>query len=270
MSIRLRLAVVFAVASAMLITMGGWLFVEPAVGLAAGLDRLPARRPADPGRALRPDVGCPARNERPGSGDCIVQVVDGSGQLRGGSADAGSSSLLGAGDLQRARRGRLLVTVPAEGERERVLAAPLAGHPGWVAIAGVSLETMDATLRRVTGGAAGRRGGAGARGGVRCLRAGARALSPVERLRRDVADLSEREDAPGVRVPRTRDEIAALATTMNQLQDSSRRHWPTTRPRMADASRELRTPFAVLSGELSSPHGPPEPRGARPRRRASR
>ena len=114
------------------------------------------------------------------------------------------------------------MTVPAEGERERVLAAPLAGHPGWVAIAGVSLETMDATLRRVTaellvaGVVLVLVAGFGAYGLARA------ALSPVERLRREVADLSEREDAPGVRVPRTRDEIAALATTMNQLLDRLR------------------------------------------------
>src|SRR4029077_11557582 len=77
------------------------------------------------------------------------------------------------------------------------------------------------------------------------------ALSPVERLRREVGAPSERGKAPGVpaphvQVPRTRDEIAALAATMNQL--LARLHQALARQRalVADASHELPTPVAVL------------------------
>jgi signal transduction histidine kinase len=142
------------------------------------------------------------------------------------------------------------VTTSVEGEGERVLAAPLPGHPGWVAVAGVSLETRNATLRRVTqqllvaGVVLVLVAGFGAYGLARA------ALSPVERLRREVSELSEREDAPGVRVPRTRDEIAALAATMNVLLDRLRGALARQRALVADASHELRTPFAVLMGEL--------------------
>jgi signal transduction histidine kinase len=51
-------------------------------------------------------------------------------------------------------------------------------------------------------------------------------------------------------VPRTRDEIAALATTMNQLLGRLRLALARQRALVADASHELRTPFAVLRGEL--------------------
>jgi signal transduction histidine kinase len=250
MSIRLRLALVFAVASAVLTALGGLLFVNQlSASLQGSIDSQLAVQLTQAPRFL-PTSDAPPPTNGPAPGEYVVQVVDSSGQVRGGSADAGASSLLGASDLLQARRGRLLATVIAEGERERVLAAPLAGHPGWVAVAGVSLETMDATLRRVTaellvaGVLLVLVAGFGAYGLARA------ALSPVELLRREVADLSEREDAPGVRVPRTRDEIAALATTMNQLLDRLRGALARQRALVADASHELRTPFAVLSGEL--------------------
>jgi HAMP domain-containing protein len=107
-------------------------------------------------------------------------------------------------------------------ESARVAAAPLSGHPGWVAAAAGSLTAYEATQGQVArelavGGAVFTAvAGLGAYGLARA------ALSPVERLRRQVAAVSEHGRAPGaagaaVEVPSTRDEIAALAGTMNDL-----------------------------------------------------
>jgi signal transduction histidine kinase len=51
-------------------------------------------------------------------------------------------------------------------------------------------------------------------------------------------------------VPSTRDEIAALAGTMNELLGRLQRALARQRAFTADASHELRTPLAVLRGEL--------------------
>ena len=77
----------------------------------------------------------------------------------------------------------------------------------------------------------------------------------MERLRRQVAALSERGAAPGagvtaVEVPSTRDELAALAGTMNDLLGRLQRALARQRAFVADASHELRNPLAVVQGEL--------------------
>ena len=76
------------------------------------------------------------------------------------------------------------------------------------------------------------------------------ALSPVERLRRQVAAVSGRDKGSAVQVPGTRDEIAALAGTMNELLGRLQGALARQRSFVADASHELRTPLAVLRGEL--------------------
>jgi two-component system OmpR family sensor kinase len=252
--IRLRVTLVFALTLAVAFTIGGWLFVSQLS--AAMLRSTDAALSARLGQASRyaEDDGNPhspaVTRGRPAPGEYIVQVVSPSGRVIRASPDAGNVPLLSAAQRQRARHGGLTLTRTLYGEPTRVTAAPLAEGHGALAIAGISLESSEATLHQITvalivGGA------------VFVIVAGfgaywlARAaLAPVERLRREVAALSERGTGSTVRVPGTHDEIAALAGTMNDL--LVRLHGALARQRafVADASHELRTPFAVLRGEL--------------------
>jgi two-component system OmpR family sensor kinase len=252
MSIRLRLAVVFAVAAAIVFALGSWLFVATlSSSLLSSIDSRLASQFDQASRYLpRPGGQQQAAVGNAAPGEYVVQVIDPAGRVRGASADAGTAPMITVAEGRQARHGRLSLTRTTEDERERLLAGPLAGHRGWVAVAGVSLEAFDSTVSDVSrglliaGAIFAAAAGLGAYGLARA------ALSPVERLRREVAALSERDQAPGVQVPRTRDEIAALAQTMNQLLGRLQRALARQRALVADASHELRTPLAVLSGEL--------------------
>jgi signal transduction histidine kinase len=242
MPIRLRLALAFALAAAALFALGGWLFAS---GLSSAqlktIDSQLTAQLAQAGRSL------PA-------GDFLTQVIDPAGRVRSASTDAGNVALVTASQLSQARQGRIFVTRTVDEESTRIAAAPLAGRPGWVVVAAESLEAYEATQSQVARELA--VGGAvfTAVAGLGAYWLARAALSPVERLRRQVAAISER-GAPGagvaaVEVPATRDEVAALAGTMNDLLGRLQRALARQRAFVADASHELRTPLAVLRGEL--------------------
>jgi len=243
MPIRLRLAVAFALAAAAVFALGGWLFAS---GLSSAqlkaIDSQLAAQLAQAGRS-QPAGGYP------------TQVIDPAGRVRSASAEAGNAALVTANQLSRARQGLIWLTRTVDEESTRIAAAPLAGRPGWVAVAAGSLETYDATQSQVARELA--IGGAvfTAIAGLGAYWLARAALSPVERLRRQVAAISERGGVPDdgvtvVEVPSTRDEVAALAGTMNDLLGRLQRALARQRAFVADASHELRNPLAVLQGEL--------------------
>jgi two-component system OmpR family sensor kinase len=255
MPIRLRLAVLFAVAIAAVYSLGAWFFfTRLSSTVLSSVDTQLAVQLSQEGRYL-PAAGRPATGtSRPATsllpGEYLIQVIDRGGRVRGASPDARIAPLLGARELARAQHSRIILTRTVDDERARLMAAPLAGHRGWVALAGVSLESADGTLGEVLAGLL--VGGAilVAATGVGAYALARAALSPVERLRREAAAISERDLASRLQVPRTRDEIAALAVTMNELLSRLQAAPARQRGFVSDASHELRTPFAVLRGEL--------------------
>ncbi len=250
MSIRLRLTAAFGLGAALLVGVGAWLF---AAALGAGLlGQVDSQLRADLAQAGRL-AAAPSGSERtPLSlpGQVVLQVFDASGRLRASTPDAGDARLLSPAQLAEARLGTITTSRTSDEVSTRIMAHPVPDRPGWVAAAAVPLATVQHTMHDVEVAlvAAGIAIVLVATGGSYLLARAA--LSPVERMRREVASLSARADEVSVPVPATHDELAALAETMNDL--LGRLHQALSRQRsfVADAAHELRPPFAILQGEL--------------------
>lgn len=76
------------------------------------------------------------------------------------------------------------------------------------------------------------------------------ALRPVERLRRQAADIGADDPQPRLKVPPAGDELTRLAATLNDLLDRLRTARDRERQFVVDASHELRTPLSLLTTEL--------------------
>ena len=81
------------------------------------------------------------------------------------------------------------------------------------------------------------------------LLAGA-ALRPVERMRREAEAVSASDLRHRLPIPKTGDELARLATTLNLLLDRLQEAMVRDRRFVDDASHELRTPLATLRAEV--------------------
>lgn len=253
MPIRLRMALVFALALAIAFALGGWLFLSQlSAATLRSTDSDLAARLSQVGRDPESETA-PITAVSPGGpapGEYVVQVIDGAGRVRRASAHAGQAPLLTAAELHQARQGEVVLTRTVDHQPMRLLATRLSEENGWVGIVGVSLANSDGTLRQVAAGLI--VGGTAfvILAGIGAYWLARAALAPVERLRREAAALSEDDTGATLRVPGTHDEIAALAGTMNDLLLRLRRALARQRAFVADASHELRTPFAVLQGEL--------------------
>jgi signal transduction histidine kinase len=78
----------------------------------------------------------------------------------------------------------------------------------------------------------------------------AAALRPVEAMRRRAAAVTASTPGSRLPVPRAKDEISALAVTLNDMLGRLEASFEHERRFVADASHELRTPLALLKAEL--------------------
>jgi signal transduction histidine kinase len=197
----------------------------------------------------------------PAAGAQVVQVLDGANRVVGGSVGADRlTPLVSPAERERLAAGDA-VTVP--GRRAAlagllrvagVQAGPATGRLLVVAaVPTADLETSRGVLRRLllvffpvvlTGLA------------LVAWRIIGSALRPVEDLRRGAERIGSESpsrdagDHERLAVPTTRDEIGALATTLNGMLDRLARSRAEQRAFVADAAHELRSPLANIRTQL--------------------
>jgi signal transduction histidine kinase len=265
MPIRLRLALLFAVGAAVVAAIGGVVFVnELSSGLRGSVvTSLEARSGAIsqqfPNAGSGGDTGLQVQDPGlapSGSGSVdledLTQIVDSRGTIADASGPGTSKPLLNAAQLAMARRQPTVfeISIPHQTNRYLVLATVLGDHSSSVVVVGASLGTVNGAIGRVIAEIVG--GGLIAiviAGFGAWLIAGA-ALRPVERMRRQAEDTSEHDTDATLEIPGTHDEIAALAKTLNELLGRLRGALSRQRGFVSAAGHELRSPLAILKGEL--------------------
>jgi len=258
MPLRVRLALAAAVAAVVVLGPSGWLFARSfESGLRSTVDEslraqtvALVRRAESVGASIELDD---PRTAAVATHDVVAQVLDASGRVVSATREAGSEPVISNADFARARQRSHYVDVRIADEHEhfRILAAPveIGGGQG-VALVGASLEATDESVARLQrglliGGAA-----AVALSAVGAWLLAAAALRPVERMRRQAAAISTHDLDAHLDVPAGRDELTALARTVNDLLARLRAALAREQTLVADASHELRTPLAVLRAEL--------------------
>src|SRR5262245_1568446 len=256
--IRLRLALAFAGAAAMLLTaVGVFGYVRLAAGFSDDVDLELRQRAQDlvgpvsrPGATLR-DLSGSGFIER---GESFAEIITPSGQVVDATATLRRQPLLTPAQAAQAARGTVTddrPNAPGLDEPARLLATPFSrdGRP-LVLVVGITRENGLETLRRVRDELlvaiplltlltfAGTYAVAGA------------ALRPVEVMRRRASELSGEDPALRLPVPDSDDEISRLGATLNALLARVEDTLERERSFVAHASHELRTPLALLRTEL--------------------
>jgi two-component system OmpR family sensor kinase len=83
------------------------------------------------------------------------------------------------------------------------------------------------------------------------------ALRPVSRMRKEAENLGDLQSTGTLPIGPARDELAALARTLNDFIERNRASVDRERQMLSDASHELRTPIAVLIAQLEEADATP-------------
>jgi len=184
--------------------------------------------------------------------EIFAQIDDASGRVLRSTPGISRSRLLSQPEIRSLRRATWFERkIPGIGNVTRVLAVPVVTRQGRVAvIAGVSLQNRRNALVQlaITLAIAGATA-------IILISAGAwlalaSALRPVERMRRQAADISASDPGRRLSLAAGRDEIALLGATLNQMLDRIEESVANERRLVDRASHELRTPLAIQRIDL--------------------
>ncbi|CAB4940420.1 unannotated protein [freshwater metagenome] len=264
LSVRLRVVVASTLAMAVvLVGLGAFLRGQVTSTLDAGLERTLDGRLADVAGSLA--AGRAATDAVPtGEADedaVVVQVLDRSGRVLAASPGLAPAPLLTAAELARAAGddlsldGRVVAVRDDDGDTDafaaRVRARPVDDDRGDtpVVVAATGSDERDAAVASLDTALLVGVPVALVLSGLLGWALAAGALRPVEAMRRRAAGIQGPSDER-LPVPGSRDEIARLGRTLNELLDRQAEGFRRERAFAADASHELRTPLTILRTEL--------------------
>ena len=246
LSLRTRLALLAAAGAMLVLSIGALLLYRDVSGeLSRAITDELTVRADDLAASLDTEPITPAPSS------VVAQVVTPSGQVL---APAGLAPVLTADELARAARGEVIVdrAIAGVGEHARLLAQPMRGPVGEEVVGVVATSTASLAEARerltIVLGLAGPVLAAGI-GAAAWFLTGA-ALRPVRRMSNEAATISMAEPGRRLAQPAGDDEIAELGRTLNAMLARIEMTIAHERAFIDDAAHELRSPLAVLRGEL--------------------
>jgi signal transduction histidine kinase len=180
----------------------------------------------------------------------VVQIVNAQGTVVRSSPSAPAVPLVAVNSIGGVRRTGLPTTVNGDPD-VRVSAQTVEGLGGsYTVLVGAGTESVESTVQTVVVllGVAAPLVIAGAAAATYILVR--RSLRSVDAIRARVADISVHDLSERVPVPTHRDEISALAITMNEMLARIESGQAAQRQFVGDASHELRSPLATVISAL--------------------
>jgi heavy metal sensor kinase len=259
---RVRVALAFSFVMAVLLAgVGLFLYIRLGTTLDGAIDRGLRSRAGDVVAMVQhQDAGLAqaGRNTLTERGENLAQIIDARGRVVDSAPSLRKTPLLTPAEQRRALRHTIVVEHAAstrEPDQFRLLATPVAAQGRRViVVVGATSETRDEAQAQL--------GNLLLLGGPIALLlaslagygAAAGALRPVELMRRRAQDIQASRPGRRLPVPPSKDEIARLGETLNDMLARLEEAFAHERRFVADASHELRTPLAILRGELELAH----------------
>jgi len=187
--------------------------------------------------------------------DTYWQIVRADGIIAARSANLGDQNLpLDSETLQKTGQGEsVLATVRAGNARVRIFSTPLVvlrNNVGTVQV-GASLQSVDATLRRVAGLLTAGSFLAILAAGIVGFALARAALRPIDQVTQAALRITRAEDlSRRLPEPTVQDEVGRLTATFNEMLGRLEDLFRAQQHLVADVSHELRTPLTTIQGNL--------------------